>query len=235
MSNVHELKRWIKAIIQGKVSAINTCEVSSGVLPKSIVERFRLPAAFIFNEESRNNISTSNKKVCETDFVVMVITENLQDRYGAGADKDLADLSAAIQNQLVDVANFMRHTAESTETIDNDVAVDKGGNKVGIPITGHEFEKNDIVFIEGTNSYSLGSNNTGTYLVDSTTANEIVIYPARYVAETFTGDDDQNVQTIEKIFMLENIVGPVEIIMVEDFENALIGQKIKLKIWHEYS
>ena len=61
-------------------------------------------------------------------------------------------------------------------------AVDKGGGLVGIPITGHSFVAGDEVIISGTTNYD------GTYIIQSISANEIVI-TATYTAETFTGSE----------------------------------------------
>jgi hypothetical protein len=68
------------------------------------------------------------------------------------------------------------------DTIDNAAAVDKTGGKVGIPITGHPFAAADSVLIAGTTNYN------GTYVIDSQTANEIVIV-ATYAAENFAGTE----------------------------------------------
>lgn len=69
-----------------------------------------------------------------------------------------------------------------TETIDNAAAVDKGGGLVGIPITGHSLEAEQIVVVDGTTNYD------GSYEIISKTADEIVI-TATYVAETFAGTE----------------------------------------------
>jgi len=68
------------------------------------------------------------------------------------------------------------------ETIDNAAAVDKGGGKVGIPITDHNFSATDGIMLSGTTNYD------GENTVDSETANEVVI-TATYVAETFAGTE----------------------------------------------
>lgn len=67
---------------------------------------------------------------------------------------------------------------------DNAAAVDKGGGKVGIPVTGHALSVGQKIIISGSVSYD------DTYLVDTdSTTNEIVIV-ASYTAETFTGSED---------------------------------------------
>lgn len=69
-------------------------------------------------------------------------------------------------------------------TIDNAVAVDKGGGKVGIPITGHGFSTGQIIILSGTTNYD------GTHLVDTdSTTNEVVIIDT-YNAESFAGTED---------------------------------------------
>ena len=68
--------------------------------------------------------------------------------------------------------------------IDAAAAVDKGGGKVGIPITGHGFSNGQKIILSGTTNYD------ETYLVDATsTVNEVVI-TATYVAETFSGTEN---------------------------------------------
>ena len=68
------------------------------------------------------------------------------------------------------------------ETVDNDVAVDKGGGSVGIPITGHGYSAADVIGVNGTVNYD------GGYTIVSETTDEIVI-TATYVAETFAGTE----------------------------------------------
>jgi hypothetical protein len=68
--------------------------------------------------------------------------------------------------------------------IDNAAAVDKGGGKVGIPITGHGFSTGQKIILSGTTNYD------GTHLVDTdSTTNEVVIVDT-YNAETFAGTED---------------------------------------------
>lgn len=68
--------------------------------------------------------------------------------------------------------------------IDNAVAVDKSGGKVGIPITGHGFSVNQKIILNGTTNYD------GTHLVDAdSTTNEVVIIDT-YNAESFIGTED---------------------------------------------
>ncbi|MHB8071557.1 MAG: phage tail tube protein [Candidatus Cryosericum sp.] len=74
-------------------------------------------------------------------------------------------------------------TPPASDTIDNAAAVDKVGDFVGIPITGHSFVAGERVNIKDTTHYN------GIYAIESVTANEIVI-PAVYVAETFAGDEE---------------------------------------------
>lgn len=72
--------------------------------------------------------------------------------------------------------------APASDTIDNAAAVDKVGDYVGIPITGHAFVAGQPITIDGSTNYD------GTHIIYSKTANEIVI-PAIYVAETFAGTE----------------------------------------------
>lgn len=67
--------------------------------------------------------------------------------------------------------------------IDNAAAVDKGGGKVGIPVTGQPFAIGEGITIAGTTNYN------GNHTVDATsTANEVVI-TATYQAEVFAGTE----------------------------------------------
>jgi hypothetical protein len=69
-----------------------------------------------------------------------------------------------------------------SDTLDNAPAVDKGGDEVGLPITGHSFLAGQTVIIAGTINYD------GARWILAATANEIVV-AATYVAETFAGTE----------------------------------------------
>lgn len=72
---------------------------------------------------------------------------------------------------------------QNEKNINNAVAVDKGGGKVGIPVTAHGYTAGEAVKILTTINYD------GYYIVQSeTTVNEVVIV-ATYAAETFTGSE----------------------------------------------
>lgn len=73
-------------------------------------------------------------------------------------------------------------SAPSSHTLNNAAAVDKVGDFVGIPITGHAFVAGETVVISGTTHYN------GTFVITSKTTNEIVI-PSLYTAETFAGTE----------------------------------------------
>jgi hypothetical protein len=83
--------------------------------------------------------------------------------------------------------------APATEYLDNAPAVDKVGDYVGIPITGHPFLAGEKVTIAGTTNYN------GTFEIYSKTANEIVI-PALYVEETFAGTETCTAEYYTHIF-----------------------------------
>jgi hypothetical protein len=70
----------------------------------------------------------------------------------------------------------------SSDTLNNAAAVDKVGDFVGLPISGHAFVAGETVVIDGTTNYD------GTHVITSKTTNEIVI-PSLYVAETFAGSE----------------------------------------------
>jgi hypothetical protein len=89
--------------------------------------------------------------------------------------------------------------------IDAAAAVDKGGGKVGIPVTTQPFENDEYVVITGTTNYN------GNYQVDSSsTANEVVI-TATYAAETFDGTDDRIGLLVPR--NIETFAGTKEVIM----------------------
>jgi len=85
---------------------------------------------------------------------------------------------------LGETRTFLRVDATSGNLNPNAAAaVNKGGGKVGIPLTAHNLLTNQWISPENTVNYD------NDYQVDSTSsANEIVI-TATYVAETFTGDE----------------------------------------------
>lgn len=92
---------------------------------------------------------------------------------------------------VIDVSNTITTYASivalpRTFLIDNAAAVNKGGGKVGIPVTSNPFATGEILTITGTVNY-----NGGAHVVDATSgANEVVI-TAAYVAETFDGVNDR--------------------------------------------
>lgn len=233
MPDAYEVKRYFRAIIQAKVAAVNSCELGSGAFPGRLIQAQRFVAISIFDEGSVPK-GLNNKKLVETDITVLVITESQQDRTGDAVDADLSPVVVAIQNQLVN-AVYMEHTALKTENIDNAAAVDKGGDAIGIPITGHGLAVDDFIIIEGTTSYGKNKDNEnhGGYLIQSITADEIVVYPVTYVAETFTGGGAETVRTIEKVFMKNISILSKEALMGDDFDLSVIGQRIKCKVWHE--
>jgi hypothetical protein len=77
-------------------------------------------------------------------------------------------------------------TLDSAEqTLNNAVAVDKGGGLVGIPLTGHGYSEANILLLNGSTNYD------GVHILPSQTsgsANEIII-TATYQAETFAGTE----------------------------------------------
>jgi len=77
-------------------------------------------------------------------------------------------------------------------TLDNAVAVDKGGGLVGIPSIANGLSVNENITLSGTTNYN-GSEN-----VVSVTADEFVI-TATYVAETFSGAETCTVATFKPL------------------------------------
>lgn len=93
------------------------------------------------------------------------------------------DQSALDLNGFFISANYDGHAYGLTsDTLDAAVAVDKGGDQVGIPCTGHPFTAGDYVTLGSTVNYN------GEYRVVSATANEFVIDHV-YYAETFETSD----------------------------------------------
>lgn len=67
--------------------------------------------------------------------------------------------------------------------IDNAAAVDKGGGKVGIPVTAHGYLTGEAVRIIGSTNYD------GDYSVDGDSSTDEVVILATYIAETFAGTE----------------------------------------------
>ena len=70
--------------------------------------------------------------------------------------------------------------------INNAAAVDKGGGKVGIPLTSQPFATGEILTISGTVNY-----NGIAHVVDATSSADEVVITVAYNAETFDGVDDR--------------------------------------------
>lgn len=91
----------------------------------------------------------------------------------------------ANQNEPSTFAVILIVAKSRLDNPDNAAVVDKGGspNEVGIPITGHGYSSGDKIEISGSVNYD------GQYVIQSTTANEIVIESA-YTAETLDGNEE---------------------------------------------
>ena len=117
----------------------------------------------------------------------------------------------------------LRLAAGDILKIDNAAAVDKGGGKVGIPVTGHGLSTDGGEWITpaGTTNYD------GSYLTDAdTTVNELVIR-ATYTAETFTGDESIYVNGLENDLIADLITAARE--YAENFQHrCYITQTIEL-------
>jgi len=233
MATTHEIKRWMVALIQSNISDINQCEIATGAIPKDQIPGLRYPFAMVIETGSLTK-GINNKKLFETSIDIVLIVMNQQDIFGESASHNLSQILVQVQNEIVK-ANSMQTVAVKNLNIDaGAAAVDKGGNKIGIPITAHTFEAGEIVIIEDSTKYSVGSRiNSGCYLIVSETANEIVVYPALYSAENFLAS--ATVHTIEKVFMKNMSIGKIELLDVTEFRNSLIGQTLSCKVWHEIS
>jgi len=92
---------------------------------------------------------------------------------------------------VTDVTNVIETPASITALprsilIDNAAAVDKGGGKVGIPLTSQPFATGDVLTITGTVNY-----NGAAHVVDATSSADEVVITIAYNAETFDGVDDR--------------------------------------------
>lgn len=72
-------------------------------------------------------------------------------------------------------------TKKNEKSLNSQAAVDKGGGKVGIPVTVHGYTTGMTVALDGTTNYD------GRYLVDADSSTNEIVIVATYVAETFTG------------------------------------------------
>jgi hypothetical protein len=70
---------------------------------------------------------------------------------------------------------------QNQKTINAGPAVNKGGGKVGVPVTAHGYSTGNGVKIIGTTNYD------GYWIVDATSSTNEVVIVVTYVAETFTG------------------------------------------------
>lgn len=96
----------------------------------------------------------------------------------------LLDILAAVLPANIILTPYPITSLDRSYLIDNAAAVDKGGGKVGIPVTIQPFTYTELILIDNTVNYD------GTYAVDPTSsANEVVIVSA-FVAETFDGVND---------------------------------------------
>ncbi len=233
MATPHEIKRWFKSLIQSKITAINQCEVTTGAIPKELIPGLRFPFCMVI-ETGTQVKGINNKKLFETSIDIVLIVLNQQDITGEASSQNLSQILVQVQNELVKSASMQTVSAITNNIDAGQPAVDKGGLKVGIPITTHSFEADQIVIIENSSKYSVSSKvNSGVYLIDSVTANEIVIYPAKYSAENFIASS--YAQTIEKVFMKNMSIGKIELLNVSEFQNSLIGQTLTCKVWFEIS
>ncbi len=87
---------------------------------------------------------------------------------------------------LEEMRLHLRVTDGNEIAIDAGAAVDKGGGKVGIPATANGLSTSggDRIIISGTDNFD------GRYSTDGDTATDEVVVTATYVAETFSGVDE---------------------------------------------
>jgi len=84
-------------------------------------------------------------------------------------------LDAAVKLMICAEAEVLNIDADA-------LATNKGGGKVGIPVTGHGLVSGAYIRVNGTENYN------AEYTVEDSTEDEIVV-TAAYEAETFTGEE----------------------------------------------
>lgn len=142
-------------------------------LPAGI--RVQLPEGLAFTHLKFKNVSGA---ACTIEFAVSA-GDIIDNRVVISGDLSVTDIANAISTPTPIIA------LDKNYLIDNAAAVDKGGGKVGIPVTGHPFATGEILTIANSTNY-----NEVDHVVDATsTANEVVITYA-FNAETFDGVDD---------------------------------------------
>jgi len=125
--------------------------------------------------EFKNPSAISNMTL----WVAMSAGEIWDNRANFSGEISVEDITDAIETPPAIVALPLSFL------INNAAAVNKGGGKVGIPLTAQPFATGEGVTITGTVNYN------GAHVVDATSsANEVVI-TATYVAETFDGVNDR--------------------------------------------
>ena len=142
-------------------------------LPQGI--SVELPAAEVLKSIAFYNVSGAT---CTIKFALSAgrIYDN---RVVIAGDLDVTDISNNITTPVSTIA------LDENNLINNAAAVNKGGGKVGIPLTSQPFATGEILTIANTVNY-----NATDWIVDATSsANEVVI-TATYSAETFDGVDD---------------------------------------------
>lgn len=128
---------------------------------------------------------------CTIEFVVSagMIFDN---RVVISGDLNVTDISNAIETPIPIIA------LDENNLINNAAAVDKGGGKVGIPVTDNPFATGEIITIAGSTNY-----NAVDHVVDATSsANEVVITYA-FNAETFDGTDDTIGLTVPRSIIVD--------------------------------
>lgn len=81
------------------------------------------------------------------------------------------------------LGDYSWDTSRFQKNLDNAAAVDKGGGKVGIPCTGHNFPIGSSITIAGSTNYN------DTYEVDADTTTDEIVITETYAAENFAGTE----------------------------------------------
>jgi hypothetical protein len=141
---------------------------------------YEIPAGVAIEINQFNRVEFRNPSATSTMTLLVAFTSGKihDNRAYFSGDISISDVTDAVETPAAITALPLSFL------INNAAAVNKGGGKVGIPVTSQPFATGESVTIANTTNYN------GTYTVDATSsANEVVITKT-YAAETFDGVND---------------------------------------------
>jgi len=103
-------------------------------------------------------------------------------------DMNVTDVANAITTPVPIIA------LDKNYSINSEAAVDKGGGKVGIPVTDQPFATGEILTITGTTNYDAVD-----HIVDADSSTDEVVIVYAYNAETFSSTDKIGLTTPRSI------------------------------------